>query len=337
MTLDAGHGLLISAFRRSLLVLVALRLCANAGTAQESRIRVDTTLVTVPIVATDANGRPIRDLRRDELTITDDGVPQEIKYLWTELDLPLTAGLVIDVSSSELGFVRAHLNSAERFVTRVAGPGDRVLLATVDEQPRLLVDLTTSRDEILRGIELIRQNHHAGRLIGEPCQPPSRVAHRGTKACIGTAIWDGVFHVTRSDLEPAEGRKALVLLSDGLDLHSSVHELSSAIEAAQSADVAVYTIKHLSAAYLALSPLLIRAAARDHGMERIAEQTGGLAFNHPKAPDAIYNQIEEDLRSQCILAYTPKAPGVQGKWHHLEVRTTRPAVRVRAKAGYRVP
>ena len=337
MILKAGHSLLISAFRRSLVLLIVLRLCGNAGTGQDSHIRVNTTLVTVPIVATDSNGRPIRDLRPDELTITDDGVPQEIKYLWTELDLPLTVGLVIDVSSSQVGFVRDHLNAAERFATRVVRPVDRVLLATVDEQTRLLLDLTSSREEVLRGIELIRQQRHAGRLIGEPCQPPRRSARRGTKGCIGTAIWDGVFHIVRPELERTEGRKAVVLLSDGLDLGASVHELSSALEAAQWAGVAVYTIKYLSSPYLAFSPLLIMPAARDRGMERIAEQTGGLSFSHPRALDQIYDQIEDDLRSQCILAYTAKPPGIQGKWHHLDVRTTRPAVKVRAKAGYRVP
>lgn len=63
-----------------------LSLCGNVGTAQEPKIRVDTTLVMVPIVATGPDGRPIHDLRGNELTIRDDGVPQEIKYLWTELD-----------------------------------------------------------------------------------------------------------------------------------------------------------------------------------------------------------------------------------------------------------
>jgi len=100
--LKAGHGLFISALRRSLVPLMALRLCGNLGGAQEPHIRVDTTLITVPIVATDLSGRPVRDLRSDELTITDDGVPQEIKYLWTWLDQPLTVALMIDVSSSQM-------------------------------------------------------------------------------------------------------------------------------------------------------------------------------------------------------------------------------------------
>jgi VWFA-related protein len=182
------------------------------GAAQRSDIRVDVTLARVPFVATDSDGKPIRDLLRDELTVTEDGVPQEIKYLWTEMDLPLTVGLVIDISSSQMGFVRSHRDSVERFITHVIGPADRVLLATVDEQPRLVVELTSSSDELARGTELIRHQRHAGERFGEPCQPPERLSRRGTRACVGTAVWDGVFHVVRSQFLHAEGRKALVLL-----------------------------------------------------------------------------------------------------------------------------
>lgn len=315
----------------------ALTLCAGLCAAQESRIHVDSTLVTVPIVATDGAGRLVRDLRRDELTITEDGVAQPIRYLWTEVDLPLTVALVIDVSSSQMGFVRAHLASVERFLTRVTGPADRVLIATVDEQARVVVDLTSSTEEMRRGVELIQKQRHAGRLVGEQCQPPQRSRRRAPKGCMGTAVWDGVFHVVRSELEHVEGRKALVLLSDGLDVNSSVHGLSTAIESAQTGGVAVYTIQYLSAGYLALSPTIAISAGRDHGMEKIAEETGGLAFHHPKTPDRIYDQIEADLRSQIILGFVPNTPAMSGKWRRLEVRCTRPGVTVRARAGYRAP
>ena len=71
-------------------------------------------------------------------------------------------------------------------------------------------------------------------------------------------------------------------------------------------------------------------------MQDVAEQTGGLAFNNPKNIDKVYEQIEQDLRSQCILAYTPKAAQDTGKWRHIEIRTSRPGVKVRTQSGYRV-
>ena len=126
-----------------------------------------------------------------------------------------------------------------------------------------------------------------------------------------------------------------MLLSDGIDLGASVHGLSSAIEAAQSADVSVYTIRYLSGTYLALDWPLAPRALLEHGMADIASETGGLAFHNPRNLDQVYALIDEDLRSQCVLAYEPKRPAAGGAWHRLEIVTTRPGVKVRAQAGYR--
>jgi VWFA-related protein len=304
---------------------------------QRSDMRVDVTLVRVPFVAEDMNGKRIRDLRREELALTDNGAPAKVRYLWTELDRPLVLGLVIDISSSEMGFVRANREAVRRFINRVVGPSDQSVLATVDEQPRLIVDMTFFQTEVENGLDLLARQRRVGQLFGEVCQPPSLSARRGARACVGTAIWDGVFHLVRSKLVLPDGRKALLLLSDGLDLGASVHGLSSATEAAQSAGVTVYTIKHLSAAYLALSPITAAHALHDHGMEEIAVQTGGLEFTNPKHLDNVYAEIEEDLRSQYILAYSLSEPAASGKWHHLELRTTRPGVGIRVQAGFSAP
>src|SRR5712692_2828199 len=81
-------------------------------------IRVDVSLVRVPCVVTDANGAPVRGLRREDFIVLEDGVPQEVKYLWQELDLPLTVGLIADVSGSERRFVREHRETVVQFLTR---------------------------------------------------------------------------------------------------------------------------------------------------------------------------------------------------------------------------
>lgn len=318
--------------------LVSICLCLTCvAPCQHADLQVNVTLVRVPFVAVDANGKRIRDLRREELTLTDNGAPQEVKFLWTELDRPLTVAFVVDVSSSEMGLVRANREAVRRFINQVIGPSDRCLLATVDERPRLITDLTSSQVEVENALDLLAGQRHLGESFGELCQPPPHSRRRGARACIGTAIWDGVFHLVRSKLVRPDGRKALLLLSDGLDLHSSVHGLSSAIEAAQSAGVTVYAIKHLSAAYLALSPITAAHALHDRGMEDIALQTGGLEFTNPKHLDSVYSEIEEDLRSQYILAYSLPEPAASGAWHRLELRTARQGVAIRAQTGFSVP
>ena len=321
---------------RSVLNLVSICLCMSwVPPCQRADLRVDVTLVRVPFVAVDANGKRARDIRREELTLTDNGVPEEIRYLWTEIDRPLTIALVVDISSSEMGFVRANRKAVRRFIDQVLGPSDQSLLATVDEQPRLIADLTSSPVKVQNALDVLARQRHVGDLFGELCQPPSHSRRRTPGGCIGTAIWDGVFHVIRSQLVKPDGRKALLLLSDGLDLGSSIHGLSSATEAAQSAGVTVYTMKYLSGAYLVLSPIIAAAALHEHGMKEIACQTGGLAFENPKHLDHVYAEIEEDLRSQYILAYSPKDATASGSWHRLELRTTRQGVTIRAQRGTR--
>lgn len=310
-----------------------------SGTApcQQVDLKASVTLVRVPFAAVDASGQRIRDLRREELTLKDSGAPVEIKYLWTEVDRPLTVALAIDISSSEMGFVRANREAVRQFLRQVIGARDQSLLATVDEQPRLVVDRTSSRGEVEQALDRLAGQRHAGELFGELCQPPERSVRRAPRGCMGTTIWDGVFHLIRSHLVKGEERKAVLLLSDGLDLESSVHGLSTATEAAQAAGVTVYTIKHVNAAYLALSPITAVQAVKNRGMEEIAVQTGGLAFTNPKHLEAAYSEIEEDLRSQYVLAYSLSDTAEAGKWHPLELGTTRAGVKIRTQAGFRAP
>ncbi len=144
----------------TLLVLAGIDYCAAPAEAlQQPDIRVDVSLVRAPFIAADSSGRTLRNISREELTVTDDGSRQDIKYLWTEMDLPLTVGLAIDISSSEGRYVRVHRDSAMRFITRIIGPSDRAFLATVDEQPRLLSDLTSSTDHSCPKQQLPKRMH----------------------------------------------------------------------------------------------------------------------------------------------------------------------------------
>ncbi len=311
----------------------------SAWATQRPDIQVDVTLVTIPLTATDSRGMPVHNLRREDLVIFEDGVQQDVRYLWQEGDLPLTVGIVVDVSSSQMGLVRKHRDAVARFISHVISPGDQAFIVTVDEQPRLLVDLTGSVDVLQDGVARIGDRPQQGALLGEPCQPPGDHSGGSTRACIGTSVWDGVFHAAWSRLRRVHGRKGVILISDGLDLHSSVHGLADAIEACQSAGAPVYSIRYLSALYLARLPALLIVAAKDHGMERLASDTGGYAFSNPKGKqlDAVFARIENELRSQYVVAYAPR-DGTEPRRHRvIEVRSHRKDVEVRAQSGYIAP
>ncbi len=149
---------------------------ALAALAQEpeSAIRVDVNLVPVTFSATDAKGAPIRDLHRSELRLTDDQRPRDITFFGEESGLPLTVGLVVDMSGSQARFHERHRADMRRFVETVLKPGDRAFLMSFGDknQIRLVTDLTGSAEELGRGVEALERCHprrmqipHLGRCL----------------------------------------------------------------------------------------------------------------------------------------------------------------------------
>lgn len=326
--LAAGGSLLFEASRLFRTATVAV-----AGAA-DTPLRIDVTLVTLPVTVTDTNGRLIHDLRREDFQIHDQGVSQEVNALWREVDLPLTVALLVDVSSSQMGLLTNHRNVVAQFLTQVIGPQDQAFIAIVNDQPRLLVDLTASPDELRRGVVQLEAKAPGGELFGEPCRGRPTKSHN-PESCIGTPIWDTVFHSARGKLRPLPGRKAIILITDGIDSSASQHGLQDAIEAAQAASSPVYAIRYRSAAYLAQNPVIALTLPFDHGLDKLALETGGRLFANPRNHLAeIFTQIENELRSQYILAFAPHPPSDGRSFHKVEVRTKAKGFIVRAPKGY---
>ena len=126
--------------RRQLLLLAAL----SAGYAQTvPNIRVDVNLVTLAASVSDRNGAPVQNLHREDFVLFDNAEPREIKYLWQEMDLPLTVGLIADVSGSQSGLVGKHRQTITQFLRQVIGPRDRAFIVTVVR--RMVPPLARSR------------------------------------------------------------------------------------------------------------------------------------------------------------------------------------------------
>lgn len=314
-------------------VCLALWLLA-AGFAQDAPpdFRVDVDLVTVTFTAADRNGAPVENLRREELLLFDDGQRREIGYLWRETDLPLTVGLLADVSLTQALFVPEHRQTIMRFFRQVLGPRDRAFIVSVASDVVLVTDTTGSIEDLEYGIGHVDSLQSVGTRLGPECPPKMRRAADGTSwfvsGCGGTALWNSIFYAARLKLKPLAGRRALIVLSDGLDT-GSTHSLTDAIEAAQGADTLVYTIVYPSG--------WSGTAAADR-LERLALETGGRSFPAPKgSPARIFARIEEDLRNLYVLAFTPPPAARDGKFRPLAVKTTRRGVAIRARAGYSLP
>ena len=293
-------------------------------------IDVDVNEVSVAVSISNRNGTPVRNLRREDFTILDNGTFREIQSFWQETDLPLTIGLIVDISGSQRGVIGKHFETITRFLGHVMGPRDRAFLLTVgDTKVRLVTDLTSSVDELHKGVDAIRRSKSAGGLFGEFCRPGRSTFGLGT---CDTVLWDGVYSAARLKMKAVTRRKALIVLSDGGDL-GSLHTLTDAIEAAQSADTLAYTIQYLAPLYR-FNPIFKRTRVR---LQRLSDETGAKAFDAPKDPGPVFAEIEDDLRNLYVLGFTPSEDARDGKFHKLEIKTPKVDATVRARAGYTAP
>jgi VWFA-related protein len=274
-------------------------------------------LVNVYATVRDSRGRPVLDLDRGAFTITEDGVPQTVSHFNTAR-VPLTLALLIDASSSMRlgGKIDLARRGAEQLVEDVA-PEDRILVLPFNDA-----------------------------LLGErePTADRSRIRERirGIEPGGGTALYDAV-HGAAGILQGVEGRRAIVLLSDGRDQAlqenepGSLHLFEEALERAHRADVAVYSIglgRHLETELD-----LRRARSLKDILETLARETGGRSYfpERPGQLSEVYRQIAGDLKQQYALAYTSTNSVRDGRWRAIRVAVADKSLTVEARAGYYAP
>jgi VWFA-related protein len=291
-------------------------------------IRVDVDLVTVACSVNDHDGAPVQGLKVEDFNLHDNGQAREIRNFWQESDLPLTVALVADVSGSQAGFVRGHREAVAQFLKQVIGPRDHAMIVEVAKEAWLLSDLTGSQGDLSAAVEKIgTPEGRQSPVLGPPCK------NNGfPRSCGGTALWHGLYYVAK-ELKPVAGRKAIVVLSDGMDTGSDIR-LTDVIETAQSAEAVVYSIKYANPMrFISITATIAQAASR--GLERLSRETGGVTFPNPgRKTSEVFSQIESDLRNMYVLGFTPPEDARDGKFHKLEVKTVRKDLVVRTRAGY---
>ncbi len=307
-------------------MLIAAVILAQALAAQDGlAIRVSVGLVNVAFTARDANGRLVGDLTKDDIEVLDDGVPQGISFFARTADLPLSLGLVSDVSGSQEHFLKAHDHDLDTFLKRVLTDRDQVFLVCFGNHVRLVSDFTSKREPLLDNLK-----DYDGKRRNGPYPDLGPEERR----LGGTAFYDALYLATTEKLATAErGKRALILFSDGED-NSSAHHLLDAIEAAQSADVAVYGIRYTDVDKRGLSS---RNKYGTSVMNRISRDTGGRDFDARETDmKQAFTEIGEELRSSYEVAYHAHdgATNSDGTFHKLVVRAKRPGIVIRSKTGY---
>lgn len=276
----------------------------------EFHIGVKVQLVDLIFTATDKHGHFIKDLKKEDIRLLDEGKPPlRVEAFESETGLPLRVGLLIDASNSIRERFRFEQDAAVEFLHQVVRPNsDRAFVIGFDSIADLTQDFTEDTEALARGVRVLRPGG-------------------------GTALHDAVYQACdKLAKAPMHGpsRRAIILLSDGDD-NQSRHTREEAIEAALRAEVIIYVIS---------TDTTDGNKKGDKILMRYAEATGGRVF-FPQRLEEVANaftEIQDELRSQYVLAYKPQNFDSDGRYHAISIDVpSRSHVKLRARKGYYAP
>jgi VWFA-related protein len=282
-----------------------------------SVITVDVDLVNVLCSVRDKHGAYVKDLSMNDFDIREDGRRQEIRHFAREVDSPLTVALLLDVSGSVSAIIGTEKAAASRFFSEVLRPGDKALLVGFAQLIAVWQDFTPSAARLAEALD------RAGPFV--PTAGQTEYRPRG-----GTLLYDAVKLVARDKLTKQPGRKTMVLITDGED-NGSLVNLETAGKAAQQSDAVVYGI-HYEGGSRSSRPGISGISA----LEKLSAPTGGRTFHvSKKTPlEAIFETIQEEMRSQYGLGYKSSNPATDGAFRRLEVKSAKSGLKVQVRSGY---
>jgi VWFA-related protein len=291
--------------REFLLTLLATEvLRAQEGTVFSTDVKIVSILATV----FDKQRRIIHDLTKDDFQITENGRPQTIKYFSRDTDLPLTIGLMVDTSMSQVRVIGEERAASFRFLDRILREDkDQVFVMQFDMTVQTPQPLTSSRQKLEKSLVFV--------------DTPTRAELR-TQAGGGTLLFDAVVNASKNIMASRQGRKALVVMSDGGE-NGSEASLNDAIEAAQHADTMIYSI--------------LFGGTEGRGiLQKMSRETGGGFFEVTKKQsiDQIYEVIQAELRGQYSLGYTSDVPVRISEFRKLALTVKQKGLIVQARDRY---
>jgi VWFA-related protein len=293
--------------------------------------RIDTDLTSVLLSATDKKRRFVTTLGAADLRVTEDGVEQKIETFERETDAPLSLALLVDTSASQEKVLKDEQEAASSFIRSVLRPAkDTAAVVSFTGITRLEQGLTSDVAPLFAAVNSLQVRWTDRSPECNDRDAPDNVRLR----CL-TGVWDSVVLSVREILSktPERTRRAIILLSDGDDTSSRVR-LYQAVEYAARHNVVIY-------------PIGIRDKKFPYGemrqdfLKSLAEETGGRAF-FPKRPEdlpAAFAQIEQELRAQYLLTYTPTSRARDGSYRRLQIEVTNPQLKkqnlnLRYRQGY---
>lgn len=294
--------------------------------AQEPTIKVDVNLVNLLFTVRNKAGGLVGSLEKNNFTLFEDGKQQEIKYFTRETDLPLTLGLLVDVSASQERMIDDERRAASQFFAEVLRKKDMAYLISFGAEAELLQDSTESPKLLQSALNELRLNVQVGGLHPGPVPTMSQPK--------GTILYDAVYLAANEKMKGEVGRKAIVIITDGVD-QGSRYKVETAIEAAQKTDSIIYSIEYYDPRAYG-GGFMIGGSGGEGVLRRMSEETGGHMYrvdrNH--SLHEIFQQLQDELRSQYSLAYTPTNGKRDGTFRRIEIRADNKEYKVQTRKGY---
>ncbi len=303
-------------------------------------VKVDTESVNVLFTAQDRNRKLLLNLKPEDISILENGQVQTISAFSRQVDLPLSLAILIDTSASQERTLPEEKSAAISFIESVIRPSkDEVSVISFTGESTLEQGMTNNLNRLRRAIERVQFVPPSGYLgagvVVNSGRTPGTPPISGTNQQIqgSTAIWDSIW-ITSADIlgaAPERTRRAIILLSDGYDTFSK-KKLDEAVLAAQRAEAVIYSIGIGDNFFDGVD---------EGSLKKISERTGGRAY-FPRDENELrqaFRQIQDEMRSQYLIAYEPSNRALDGSYRKIEIKLTnseleKQKVRLTHREGY---
>ena len=273
----------------------------------------------------DKHGLLIPNLTKDDFQVYEDGKPQTLKYFSAETHEPLTLGIMIDTSASQTRVLDIEQSACAQFLHDVLRAKDMAFVVNFDVDVNLDQDFTNNIRDLTRALNKMQINAGVGGgppgLGGGPVPTTPR----------GTLLYDAIYLGADEKLKNEVGRKAMIIFTDGEDEGSRLR-IQDAVEAAQKADTICYIILIADRGFYGGW-----GYSGDSDMHKLAESTGGRVIEVGNKQDKLqqaFDQIQNELRSQYNIGYSPTNNKLDGTYRKIQIKTKTGDYKVQARQGY---
>jgi VWFA-related protein len=321
-----GRFRLLATCAFGLLFSLSLPAQQTGGPTAPAAIKSTTSQVNLYAIVRDRRGRLVANLDKNNFALAEDGAAQQIRYFSRETNVSLSLGVLIDTSPSQARLMATEQASAKLFLRSVLQSTDQAFVIHFDVDIEVLQDFTNSPALLAGALDSMRINT-TGKSVLPGSSPNARPG--------ATRLYDAVYLASNELMKTRYGRKVLVLVTDGED-QGSTEDWKNALQAAEKADVIVYTIVVTDPDFYTLMQIPYHGSAT---MQKLSAATGGRTIRTASVRDlgGAFDQVSAELRSEYLLSYSPTNESRNGAFRAIRLQVPGHNYTVATRRGYYAP